>query len=51
VKTGRERVVPLLDEVGMVIRAVIGEWACGPVFLRERLPGRNPAVAGDRRGL
>jgi integrase len=51
VKTGQERVVPLLPEVVAVLRGVIGGRTRGPVFLREKLGGRGPAVVGDRREL
>lgn len=51
VKTGQERTVPLLTEVVAVLRAVIGKRTCGPVFLREKLRDRKPAVVGDRREL
>jgi site-specific recombinase XerD len=51
VKTGQERVVPLLPEVVGVLRAVVGARKAGPVFLRERLAGRRPALTGDRREL
>ncbi len=51
VKTGRERAVPLLAEVVAVLRAVIGLRRAGPVFLRERLAGKTPALVGDRREL
>jgi integrase len=51
VKTGQERVVPLLPEVVAVIRGVIGKRTSGPVFLRERFHARKAAVTGDRREL
>jgi integrase len=51
VKTGNERAVPLLPEAAAVLRAVIGGRQAGPVFLRQRLAGRTPAVAGDRREM
>jgi integrase len=51
VKTGNERCVPLLPEVVAVLRAVVGERRGGPVFLRERLAGKAPALVGDRREL
>ena len=35
IKTGQERVVPLVAEAVGVIRAVIGARTCGPVFLRK----------------
>ncbi len=51
VKTGNERSLPLLPEVVAVLRAVIGNRKCGPIFLRERLAGKMPALEGDRREL
>jgi integrase len=51
VKTGGERSVPLLPEAVAVLRAVVGGRSAGPVFLRERLEGKTPALAGDRREL
>jgi integrase len=43
--------VPLLPEVAAVLRAVVGGRSAGPVFLRERLAGKTPALVGDRREL
>jgi integrase len=51
VKTGQERVVPLLPEVVAVIRGVIGQRTCGLVFLREKFYARKATVTGDRREL
>jgi integrase len=51
VKTGNERIVPLLPEVVAVLRAVIGTRHAGPVFLRERLVGRMPPLVGNRGEL
>jgi integrase len=51
IKTGQERVVPLLPEVVAVLRRVIGKRTAGPVFLRERLARKRPALVGDRRAL
>jgi integrase len=51
IKTGNERVVPLLTEVVAVLRAVIGERQAGPVFLRERLVGHLPRLVGNREEL
>ncbi|NMG22959.1 tyrosine-type recombinase/integrase [Brasilonema bromeliae] len=51
VKTGQERVVPLLPEVVAVLRTVVGMRTRGPVFLRERFHARRASVAGDRREL
>lgn len=36
IKTGRERRVPLVDEVAFVLRQVVGDRVAGPVFHRER---------------
>ena len=35
IKTGRERPIPLIDELVHVLRRVIGERTSGPVFLRQ----------------
>jgi integrase len=52
IKTGNERQVPLLPEVVAVIRHVIGERRCGPVFLRDRFSEKvRPPLIADRRGL
>lgn len=51
VKTGNERVVPLLPEVVAVLKSMIGRRKCGPVFVREKLVGRAPVLVGDRREL
>ena len=51
IKTGRERVVPLLPGAVEVVRRVIGARLGGPVFLREKLAGRVPILVGDSRGL
>jgi len=51
IKTGQERVVPLLPEAVEVVRRVIGTRLRGPVFLREKLAGRVPLVVADSRGL
>lgn len=51
VKTGNERVVPLLPEGVAVLRCVIGRRKCGPVFTRQKLAGKAPALVGDRREL
>ena len=49
IKTGQERVVPLLPEAVEVVRRVIGTRLRGPVFLREKLAGRVLArLAGVR---
>jgi len=36
VKTGRVRSVPLIDELALVLRRLIGGRTAGPVFLRQR---------------
>ena len=52
VKTGNERVVPLLPEVVAVLRGVLKERRMGLVFLRHRfVDGDVPSLAGDRRTL
>ncbi|MBL8793117.1 MAG: tyrosine-type recombinase/integrase [Planctomycetia bacterium] len=52
IKTGSERVVPLLPEVVAVFRHVIGSRAAGPVFLRERFtPNVPPKLVGDLAAL
>ena len=51
VKTGQERLVPLLPEVVAVLRAVVGTRRAGPVFLRERLNRKRVVLSGDRREL
>jgi len=51
VKTGNERDVPLLPEVVVVLRRVIGDRVSGPVFLRERFGAISPPLVGDRQQL
>jgi integrase len=51
VKTGQERVVPLLPEVVAVLRVVIGARNAGPVFLREKLNDRAPELVGTKDEL
>ncbi len=51
IKTGQERSVPLLQEVVAILRALIGQRRCGPVFLREKLLGVIPKVVGNRDEL
>ena len=51
VKTGNERSLPLLLEVVAVLRVVIGSRSAGPVFLRERLACKLPALVGNRKEL
>lgn len=51
IKTGQERTVPLLPEVVIVLRAVIGNRKGGPVFLREKLVGKSPKLKGNRAEL
>ncbi len=51
IKTGQERVVPLLPEVVAVLRAVIGRRRAGPVFLREKLVGTAPRLVKTREEL
>jgi integrase len=52
VKTGNDRMVPLLPEVSAMLRRLIGSRTAGPVFLRKQLAGgAKPALVGDRREL
>jgi integrase len=52
VKTGQDRLVPLLFEVVAVLRRVIGGRSHGPVFLRPDFGcGAKPVIAGDLRAL
>ena len=51
IKTGQERIIPLIAEVVGVLRQVIGKRISGPVFLRDQLQGRTPMISGQRREL
>ena len=51
IKTGHERVVPLVPELVTVLRALIVNRAAGPVFLRQKLVGKTPKLNGDRRSM
>lgn len=52
IKTGQERVVPLLPEVVAVLRRAIAGRKGGPVFLRPNFSrGANPVISGDFREL
>jgi integrase len=52
VKTGRDRSIPLIDELAEVLRRVIGSRRAGPVFLRRRFdPGSAPAGLLDQAAL
>jgi integrase len=52
VKTGRDRDVPLAEEVVTVLRRVIAGRSCGPVFLKPSFGGeRRPLVTSNRAGL
>jgi integrase len=51
IKTGQERTVPLLPEVVIVLRVVIGRRTTGPVFIRQKLVGHYPKLVGDRAEL
>jgi integrase len=51
VKTGSERAVPVVPELVAVLRSVIGQRRAGPVFIRERLSGKDPALVADRREM
>lgn len=51
IKTGAERVVPLLPEVLAVLARVIDSRPTGPVFLRPRFGKSVPPLVGDRVAL
>jgi integrase len=51
VKTGRDRAVPLVPQLGCVLAAVIGSRSAGPVFLREKLLATRPALTGTAAEL
>jgi integrase len=51
VKTGADRVVPLLPEVVAVLRRVIGDRPVGPVFVRPRFAASRSRLIGDGRFL
>ena len=52
IKTGRERTVPLIEELVDVLRRVVAGRRCGPVFLRERFSAVGcPLAQASRRGL
>jgi integrase len=52
IKTGNERVVPLVPEASAVLRRTIGTRPAGPVFLRARfVGGQLPTLRGDRSEL
>jgi integrase len=51
IKTGQERMVPLLPEVVAVLRTVIGARTVGPVFLREKLCAKTPILIGTKDEL
>ena len=51
IKTGQERLVPLLPEVVAILQRVIGSRLVGPVLLRERIGKRKDRLVGDRREL
>ncbi|MGL6075214.1 MAG: tyrosine-type recombinase/integrase [Fimbriiglobus sp.] len=48
IKTGQERLIPLLPEVITVLKGVIGSRTVGPVFLREKIATKRDRVIGDR---
>jgi integrase len=53
IKTGRVRSIPLVEELTLVLRHVIGERPAGPVFLRQRFEGSCGPLAsapGHRLG-
>ncbi len=52
IKTGRERTVPLIEELVDVLRRVVAGRRGGPVFLRERFSAHScPLAQASRRGL
>jgi integrase len=52
IKTGTERKVPLLAEVCLVLRQVLGPRTCGPVFRRRRFArGQTPLLVADLAAL
>src|SRR4029077_13199205 len=51
IKTGQERSVPLLAELVIVLRAVIGMRSAGPVFIRAKFVAKSSALTGGRRDL
>ncbi|MAG93394.1 MAG: hypothetical protein CMJ48_06555 [Planctomycetaceae bacterium] len=51
-KTGRERQVPLVNELVTLLKRVIGQRRSGPLFVRARINSRSPpALAGHRAEL
>lgn len=51
IKTGRERIVPLIAEVVLVLMRTIGARKAGPVFVRPRFMGQLPPVVADRQKM
>lgn len=51
VKTGRERKVPVIDELAHLLRHVIGGRSAGPVFRRVRLTGQPSSLEGNRAAM
>ena len=49
IKTGRERAVPLIDELVAVLKQLLGDRRTGPVFLRERFSESDCPLAGATR--
>ena len=47
IKTRRERTVPLVEELVLVLRRVIGNRQAGPVFLRPKLVDHRGLLAGS----
>jgi integrase len=41
IKTGRERSVPVIEQLGLVLKRVIADRTNGPVFLRKLFQGRD----------
>lgn len=51
VKTGSNRRVPLVAEAVDVLRKVVADRRCGPVFLQRRYATAPPPLVGDQRAL
>jgi integrase len=52
IKTGRERAIPLIDEVVVVLKQIIGSRTTGVVFRREKFnPSACPLALASRRSL
>ena len=49
IKTGRERAVPLVEELVLVLRRLIGSRRSGLVFSRQKFAASAPPLAGRNR--